>query len=51
MKSPLDRYLSRSRAEGLTGIQPVSRGETVDLPLRVPDPAPSRNPGRGVPRG
>jgi L-ascorbate metabolism protein UlaG (beta-lactamase superfamily) len=37
MKSPLDRYLSRARREGLAGIQPVSRGETVDLPLRVPD--------------
>jgi L-ascorbate metabolism protein UlaG (beta-lactamase superfamily) len=37
MKSPLDRYLSRAGGEGLTGIQPVSRGETVHLPLRVPD--------------
>ena len=37
MKSPLDRYLTRARGEGLTGIQPVSRGETLDLPLRVPD--------------
>jgi L-ascorbate metabolism protein UlaG (beta-lactamase superfamily) len=36
-KSPLDRYLSRARGEGLTGIQPVGRGETVDLPLRLPD--------------
>jgi L-ascorbate metabolism protein UlaG (beta-lactamase superfamily) len=43
MKSPLDRYLDRTRRAGLTGIQPVSRGQTVDLPLRMPD-------DRSVPR-
>jgi hypothetical protein len=35
MKSPLDRYLDRTRREGLSGVRPVSRGETLDLPLRI----------------
>jgi L-ascorbate metabolism protein UlaG (beta-lactamase superfamily) len=35
MKSPLQHYLDRSRREGLTGVQPAGRGETIDLPLRV----------------
>jgi L-ascorbate metabolism protein UlaG (beta-lactamase superfamily) len=37
-KSPLEHYLDRTRQQGLAGVQPVSRGETVELPLRVPDP-------------
>jgi L-ascorbate metabolism protein UlaG (beta-lactamase superfamily) len=41
-KSPLERYLSRTRADGLAGVHPVSRGETVELPLRAPDHAPDR---------
>jgi hypothetical protein len=39
MKSPLEDYLSCARQEGVSGIQPVGRGDTVDLPLRLPDPA------------
>jgi L-ascorbate metabolism protein UlaG (beta-lactamase superfamily) len=39
MKSPLEDYLSRARQDGVSGIQPVGRGDTVDLPLRLPDPA------------
>ncbi len=34
MKSPLDDYLRRARDQGLTGIEPVSRGATTALPLR-----------------
>jgi L-ascorbate metabolism protein UlaG (beta-lactamase superfamily) len=34
MKSPLDRFLDRSRREGVRGVQPITRGETIDLPLR-----------------
>jgi L-ascorbate metabolism protein UlaG (beta-lactamase superfamily) len=37
MKSPLEDYLTRTREEGVSGVQPVGRGETVDLPLRLPD--------------
>jgi L-ascorbate metabolism protein UlaG (beta-lactamase superfamily) len=36
MKSPLDHYLDRAREEGVTGVHPVARGGTVELPLRVP---------------
>jgi L-ascorbate metabolism protein UlaG (beta-lactamase superfamily) len=36
MKSPLQHYLARTREEGVSGVQPVGRGETVDLPLRLP---------------
>jgi L-ascorbate metabolism protein UlaG (beta-lactamase superfamily) len=36
MKSPLEDFLQRSRREGVTGVQPIGRGETIDLPLRVP---------------
>jgi L-ascorbate metabolism protein UlaG (beta-lactamase superfamily) len=32
---PLSDYLTRARDQGLTGIQPISRGDTVDLPLRI----------------
>jgi L-ascorbate metabolism protein UlaG (beta-lactamase superfamily) len=35
MKSPLERYLSLVRREGLGGVQPVARGETLELPLRI----------------
>ncbi|WP_305784430.1 MBL fold metallo-hydrolase [Symbioplanes lichenis] len=38
MKSPLADYLTRAREQGLTGIEPVSRGATLPLPLR-PGPA------------
>lgn len=34
-KTPLDRFLSRARDLGLPGVQPIGRGETIDLPLRV----------------
>jgi len=34
MKSPLDRFLNRARSEGLRNVQPIGRGETIDLPLR-----------------
>jgi L-ascorbate metabolism protein UlaG (beta-lactamase superfamily) len=46
MKSPLDRYLNRARGQGLTGVQPIPRGETVELPLRLAGPAPQRPPGQ-----
>jgi L-ascorbate metabolism protein UlaG (beta-lactamase superfamily) len=38
MKSPLEHFLRRARGEGLRGIEPIGRGQTIDLPLRVPDP-------------
>jgi L-ascorbate metabolism protein UlaG (beta-lactamase superfamily) len=38
MKSPLSHFLDRSRREAVRGVQPITRGETVDLPLRVPGP-------------
>ena len=34
-KSPLSDYLTRARDQGLTGIQPIGRGETAELPLRI----------------
>jgi len=34
-KSPLNDYLTRARDQGLTGIQPIGRGDTVELPLRI----------------
>jgi L-ascorbate metabolism protein UlaG (beta-lactamase superfamily) len=36
MKSPLSRFVDRARREGVGGIQPIGRGETIDLPLRGP---------------
>jgi L-ascorbate metabolism protein UlaG (beta-lactamase superfamily) len=33
--SPLDHFLTRAREQGLTGVQPIERGHTIDLPLRV----------------
>ena len=35
MKSPLEHYLHRAQREGVAGIRPVSRGETLELPLRI----------------
>jgi L-ascorbate metabolism protein UlaG (beta-lactamase superfamily) len=35
MKSPLEHYLDRTRRQGLAGVQSVSRGEIVQLPLRI----------------
>jgi L-ascorbate metabolism protein UlaG (beta-lactamase superfamily) len=34
-KSPLSDYLSRAREQGLEGIRPIGRGDTVELPLRA----------------
>lgn len=36
--SPLSDYLTRAAEHGLTGIRPIARGDTLDLPLR---PTPS----------
>jgi L-ascorbate metabolism protein UlaG (beta-lactamase superfamily) len=33
--SPLSRYLSRAAEHGLTGIQPIARGDHLELPLRT----------------
>jgi L-ascorbate metabolism protein UlaG (beta-lactamase superfamily) len=33
--SPLNRYLSRAGEHGLTGIQPIARGDQLELPLRA----------------
>ena len=35
MKSPLRDYLARTRERGLTGIRPITRGDTLDLPIRT----------------
>ena len=34
-KSPLSDYLVRARDHGLAGIQPIMRGDELDLPLRA----------------
>ena len=34
MKSPLSDFLTRARHQGLTGVQPIGRGDTLELPLR-----------------
>ena len=34
-KSPPEDFLTRARVQGLTGIQPIERGRTIDLPLRA----------------
>jgi L-ascorbate metabolism protein UlaG (beta-lactamase superfamily) len=34
-KSPLSAYLNRARERGLSGIQPIERGNTIELPLRA----------------
>ncbi|GIM93634.1 MBL fold metallo-hydrolase [Paractinoplanes toevensis] len=31
MKSPLSDFLARARQQGLTGVQPIARGDTLDL--------------------
>jgi L-ascorbate metabolism protein UlaG (beta-lactamase superfamily) len=33
-KSPLSDFLTRADEHGLTGISPITRGDTLDLPLR-----------------
>jgi L-ascorbate metabolism protein UlaG (beta-lactamase superfamily) len=33
--SPLSDYLARARQRGLTGVRPVVRGDTTDLPVRA----------------
>ncbi|GAB2569289.1 hypothetical protein Aab01nite_07800 [Paractinoplanes abujensis] len=34
MKSPLSDFTTRAERQGLTGITPIERGGTIDLPLR-----------------
>jgi L-ascorbate metabolism protein UlaG (beta-lactamase superfamily) len=34
-KTPLSAYLNRARQQGLTGIKPIGRGATLELPVRV----------------
>jgi L-ascorbate metabolism protein UlaG (beta-lactamase superfamily) len=34
-KSPLSDFLGRAAEHGLTGIRPIARGDTLDLPLRA----------------
>ena len=34
MKSPLSDFLTRAEQHGLTGVQPIARGDTLELPLR-----------------
>jgi len=34
-KSPLSDFLIRAEHQGLTGIRPIARGDTLDLPLRI----------------
>ncbi|MET0415423.1 MAG: MBL fold metallo-hydrolase, partial [Actinoplanes sp.] len=34
-KSPLSDFTTRASEQGLTGIQPITRGETLPLPLRT----------------
>ncbi|WP_041833886.1 MBL fold metallo-hydrolase [Actinoplanes sp. N902-109] len=34
-KTPMSAYLARAREQGLTGIKPIARGATLDLPVRV----------------
>lgn len=33
-KSPLSDFLARAREQGLTGVRPITRGDTINLPLR-----------------
>ena len=35
MKSPLTDFLTRADRAGLTGVTPIGRGDTIDLPLRA----------------
>lgn len=41
MKSPLSDFLTRARDHGLTGIHPIARGDSLNLPLRIGGDAPS----------
>ncbi len=34
-KSPLSDFLTRARDQGLSGVQPIARGDTVALPVRA----------------
>jgi L-ascorbate metabolism protein UlaG (beta-lactamase superfamily) len=34
-KSPLGDFLTRARDQGLTGVQPITPGDTISLPLRI----------------
>jgi L-ascorbate metabolism protein UlaG (beta-lactamase superfamily) len=34
-KSPLSDFVTRAQRQGLTGIRPIERGDTLDLPLRI----------------
>jgi L-ascorbate metabolism protein UlaG (beta-lactamase superfamily) len=33
-KTPLSAFLDRAREHGLTGVRPIARGDSLDLPLR-----------------
>ncbi|WP_067500465.1 MBL fold metallo-hydrolase [Actinoplanes sp. TFC3] len=35
-KSPLSAFLNRASRQGLTGVKPITRGGTLELPVRVP---------------
>jgi L-ascorbate metabolism protein UlaG (beta-lactamase superfamily) len=39
--SPLEDFLTRAREHGLTGLQPITRGDTLTLPVRGGVPATS----------
>ena len=41
-KSPLSDFLTRAGEHGLTGVNPITRGETLSLPVR---PSVARTPG------
>jgi L-ascorbate metabolism protein UlaG (beta-lactamase superfamily) len=36
--SPLDDFLTRAREHGLTGVQPIKRGDALTLPVRPAPP-------------
>jgi L-ascorbate metabolism protein UlaG (beta-lactamase superfamily) len=36
--SPLDDFLTRAREHGLTGVQPIKRGDSLSLPVRQAPP-------------
>lgn len=42
MKSPLSDFVTRAERQGLTGITPIGRGETLALPVRPGSPGLSR---------
>jgi L-ascorbate metabolism protein UlaG (beta-lactamase superfamily) len=50
-KSPLSDFLTRAAEHGLTGIQPIGRGDTVDLPLHVSRAEADRGDGSTRDRG